>query len=352
MPIVSPAEYQTLPKDLVLVGGCFDPLHPGHLSYFDVAASFGPLCCAVASDETIQRLKGRPALLPQAERMELIAALHQIDFVVAQDESGEAGVLEDLRPKFYAKGKGWLDCLPDAETKACAQFGIPALFLDGANKDSSGRRLREYQQALDEQAVARLEALIQRQKPASEPWQPVTDYSFEARKAIEGQQPQLILDHLLQCEDADVLDYGCGPNAILVRLLREASDNTQVHVVGYDPQISGSGAWLDRGKVYDLVICREVLEHLTLRRITDTIRDLVALSAGLIYVTTRLAADPAHLLAVDESDALDPTHITMLSKPFLRTLFLLEGCTSRHDLEAKMDWKGLGRCLVMEVPHV
>ena len=210
------------------------------------------------------------------------------------------------------------------------------------------RELQQWERMTDDAALAQFEALVQAQQPATEPWQPVTDYSLEARKAIEGPHAQLILQHLIECDDADILDYGCGPDAHLVRMLREASHGTQVSVKGFDPQRPGSEAALRRMGVYDLVICREVLEHLTIRQIRDTVTRLCAMTAIRVYVTTRFAKAPQHLLDVDTSDDLDPTHITMLNQTFLRVLFVLEGFRRRADLEQRMDWKQLGRVLVYE----
>lgn len=205
----------------------------------------------------------------------------------------------------------------------------------------------------DAEAVTRFEAFVQHQQPAPV-WMPVTPYDFESRKIAEGQHPQLILQHLIDCSDADVLDYGCGPSQILVRLLRQAvaanTGSEHVRVDGYDPQLPGSDFLLYPSKTFDLVICREVLEHCTLRELMRVVRDLVRLSAGLIYVTTRFAKQPDHILSVETEFEADPTHITCLTKPFLRTLFVLEGCKSRPDLESLMDWQHKGRCLVFEVP--
>ncbi len=75
---------------------------------------------------------------------------------------------------------------------------------------------------------------------------------------------------------------------------------------------------------------------------------MVRMTSRLIYVTTRFHPKPADLLDFNTSDDLDPTHITLLNKDLLRLMFLLEGCRSRPDLEARMDWGGKGRVLVLE----
>ena len=99
---------------------------------------------------------------------------------------------------------------------------------------------------------------------------------------------------------------------------------------------------------YDLVICREVLEHLTVLEVTRAVANMVRLSSRFIYVTTRFHPNPADLLDFNQKDDLDPSHITLLNKDMLRLMFVLEGCRSRPDLEARMDWGNKGRVLVLE----
>lgn len=202
---------------------------------------------------------------------------------------------------------------------------------------------------IDTEWLQAFERLVQSQQPATKPWEPVTDYSFEARKAIEGQHPQLIKDVF---QPVKVLDVGCGPYH-LVHLLRALD----ISVSGIDREdldigqnlnsirweYSGLDAWCA-----DLVICREVLEHLTIRQVRHAVANLCAFSTKYVYLTTRFAKAPRHLLDVDTSDDLDPTHITMLNQHFLRLLFVLEGFTRRPDLEARMDWQQKGRVLVYE----
>ena len=62
-------------------------------------------------------------------------------------------------------------------------------------------------------------------------------------------------------------------------------------------------------------------------------------------------ASPASLLDFTTQFDVDPSHITLLNKDMLRLMFVLEGCKSRPDLEAKMDWGNKGRVLVLEKLH-
>lgn len=206
----------------------------------------------------------------------------------------------------------------------------------------------------DAYALETFERLVLSQKPAETPWTSVTDYSFEARREAEGKHPELIRDVF---QPQKVYDVGCGAGH-LIWLLREAGVR---HVYGVDAnranERSGLVVWGDvtaepddwgHYRDYDLVICREVLEHLTVRQIRRAVGNLCQTSSRFVYVTTRFAHNPTHLLSVDTADDLDPTHISMLNQTFLRVLFVLEGFKRRADLEARLDWKQLGRVLVYE----
>jgi hypothetical protein len=183
------------------------------------------------------------------------------------------------------------------------------------------------------------------QQPAREPWQPVTPYDFESRKAIEGKHPELIKEVF---QPRHVLDYGCGPEACLLRLLREIG----VDAAGWDvPEHLRKLERHERARLdrqYDLVICREVMEHCTVLQIRRIVSDLCRLSSRYVYFTTRLHPNPQSLLDVATHDGLDPTHISICSKDFLSMLFILEGFRRRQDLADKMDWRGYGRTFVFE----
>jgi SAM-dependent methyltransferase len=181
-------------------------------------------------------------------------------------------------------------------------------------------------------------------------------YELESRRKAEARNPELIKEVF---EPQRVLDVGCGPG-FLMYFLHELG----VEADGVDFSDPGRGlapeAIRDRIRIglvtephvdeqsYDLVICREVLEHLTVLQVRQTVVQLCRASSRFVYVTTRFHPEPTGLLDFTTQFDVDPTHITLLAKPFLRCLFVLEGFHRRADLEQRMDWAGKDRVLVYE----
>ncbi len=81
----------------VLVSGCFDLLHAGHITFLKTAAQFGKLYVSVGSDNNLLLLKGKAPYFSQEERLYLIRSIRFVE---------EA---------FIATGSGMLDFEPDME---------------------------------------------------------------------------------------------------------------------------------------------------------------------------------------------------------------------------------------------
>ena len=65
------------------VPGGFDMLHVGHLNILTEAAKrCDHLIAGVATDESLERMKGRGPIVPLPERMDMVAALRMVDSVV------------------------------------------------------------------------------------------------------------------------------------------------------------------------------------------------------------------------------------------------------------------------------
>ena len=94
---------------LVFTNGCFDILHPGHVRYLNQACGLGDrLVVAVNADATVSALKGegRP-LMPLGERMEILAALEAVDYVVSFDEETPQAIIDAIIPDVLVKGGDW-----------------------------------------------------------------------------------------------------------------------------------------------------------------------------------------------------------------------------------------------------
>jgi len=103
-------ERQRKRERVVFTNGCFDLLHIGHIRYLQSARALGDLLVvAVNSDDSVRSLNkgsGRP-LTPESQRMEVLAALTCVDYVLKFDESTPLQVIDSLQPDVLVKGGDW-----------------------------------------------------------------------------------------------------------------------------------------------------------------------------------------------------------------------------------------------------
>jgi rfaE bifunctional protein nucleotidyltransferase chain/domain len=132
------AELKSAGKRVVLANGCFDMLHGGHISYLEDARRFGDmLVVAVNSDVSMHRIKGpkRP-VYPQEQRLEILAALECVDYLVLFDEATCDGVLRALVPHVHAKGTDYTkETVPERET--ARQLGIETVIAGNAKENAT-----------------------------------------------------------------------------------------------------------------------------------------------------------------------------------------------------------------------
>ena len=91
---------------IVFTNGCFDLLHPGHVSLLHQARHLGDrLIVGLNTDASIGRLKGpqRP-ILPGADRAAILSALEDVDMVVFFGEDTPLNLIDQLRPDILVKG--------------------------------------------------------------------------------------------------------------------------------------------------------------------------------------------------------------------------------------------------------
>ena len=103
---------------MIFTNGCFDLLHPGHVSYLRAARSLGDaLVVGLNSDASVGKLKGpsRP-VVPEMDRAAVLEALESVDAVVVFAEDTPVQLMRELKPTVYVKGGDYrIEDLPEAK---------------------------------------------------------------------------------------------------------------------------------------------------------------------------------------------------------------------------------------------
>ena len=93
---------------VVLVGGVYDILHLGHLVALAEAKTHGDLLVVVvATDTTVETLKGRRPVFPEEDRRALVESLKPVDAAILGYEDvgmGYEQVIDDVKPDIIALG--------------------------------------------------------------------------------------------------------------------------------------------------------------------------------------------------------------------------------------------------------
>jgi D-beta-D-heptose 7-phosphate kinase/D-beta-D-heptose 1-phosphate adenosyltransferase len=93
---------------VVFTNGCFDVIHVGHIRYLKEAKALGStLMVALNSDRSAAIIKpGRP-IVPERQRLEVIASLEMVDYATLFDEDTPHEIIKHLRPDVLVKGGDW-----------------------------------------------------------------------------------------------------------------------------------------------------------------------------------------------------------------------------------------------------
>ena len=92
-------------KKIVLAGGVFDIIHPGHIHTLNAAKALGDeLVVAIATDKTAQKMKKRPPLHNQELRCELVSCLSMVDKAVIGHEDDIFKTVKEIEPNIIVLG--------------------------------------------------------------------------------------------------------------------------------------------------------------------------------------------------------------------------------------------------------
>jgi cytidyltransferase-like protein len=114
----------------VVVTGCYDWLHSGHVRFFEEVSGYGDLYVIVGHDANIRLLKGEGhPLLPQEERRYMVGSIRYVMHSLISSGEGWLDAdpeIRQLKPDIYAVNE---DGDVGGKREYCAELGIEYLVL-------------------------------------------------------------------------------------------------------------------------------------------------------------------------------------------------------------------------------
>ena len=114
----------------VMVSGCFDLLHAGHVAFFKTAARYGKLFVYVGQDENVRRLKGKAPYFSQEERRFMVGAVRYVEEAHIASGSGMLDFEPDmavLRPDIFVVNS---DGFTPDKKRICDEYGVELIVLE------------------------------------------------------------------------------------------------------------------------------------------------------------------------------------------------------------------------------
>ena len=98
-------EIQDSDSKIVLAGGVFDIIHPGHIHTLNDAKKLGDvLVVVIATDKTAVKMKKRKPLHNAELRRELVSSLTMVDMCIIGDEEDIFKTVDLVKPEIIALG--------------------------------------------------------------------------------------------------------------------------------------------------------------------------------------------------------------------------------------------------------
>lgn len=132
------------PKKTVLVGGCFDLLHYGHLQFLRNAKKTGNfLIVALESDDFIKTHKDRTSIHNQNQRAEILGSLDFVDLVIKlpffKSDKEYSNLVKIIKPKVIAVTVG--DSQIKNKKKQAKQVGAEVKIVSDLIEDFSTKEI-------------------------------------------------------------------------------------------------------------------------------------------------------------------------------------------------------------------
>jgi cytidyltransferase-like protein len=117
-------------NSIVMVSGCFDLLHAGHIAFLKTAASYGKLHVYVGQDKNLKLLKGKAPYFSQEERKYMVGAVRYVEEAHIASGSGMLDFEPDmkvLKPDIFVVNK---DGFTPDKKRLCEENGVELIILE------------------------------------------------------------------------------------------------------------------------------------------------------------------------------------------------------------------------------
>jgi len=114
----------------VLVSGCYDLIHGGHVAFFKTAASYGSLLVSLGRDKNLFKLKGKRPVFSEEERLYIVRSIRYVDDAFLASGDGILDFEPDLRkikPDIFLVNS---DGHTFEKEKLCKELGIEYIVLE------------------------------------------------------------------------------------------------------------------------------------------------------------------------------------------------------------------------------
>jgi len=125
----------------VIVTGCYDWFHTGHVRFFEEASAYGELNVVIGSDANVRLLKGEGhPLFPEAERRYVVGAVRFVSRCLVSTGSGWLDAEPEIRALKPARYVVNADGDKPEKRRYCEENGIEYIVLERRPKEGLPRR--------------------------------------------------------------------------------------------------------------------------------------------------------------------------------------------------------------------
>jgi len=120
---------------IVMVSGCYDLLHAGHVAFFKTAAEYGKLHVYVGQDQNIKFLKGKAPYFSEEERKYMVGAVRYVEKANIASGSGMLDFepdMKELKPDIFLVNS---DGFTEDKKRVCEENGVELVVLERIPED-------------------------------------------------------------------------------------------------------------------------------------------------------------------------------------------------------------------------